>query len=146
MSQLLDSSSMDKDQLVELARQARELAYAPYSGFSVGVALLTKSGRVFTGANVENAVYPLGLCAERNAIFQAVTQGEREFEAIAIMTEPGVTPCGSCRQVMYEFNDGSLHIIIADAAGNTTTYTLAELLPAAFGSDDLPTTTQSADR
>lgn len=125
------------DELVELARQAREQAYAPYSHFPVGAALLTKSGQVFTGANVENAVLGLSVCAERNAIFQAVAQGEREFEAIAVVTGPGVTPCGMCRQVMQEFDDGSLRIIVADLAGNARTYTLNELLPDAFGADHL---------
>ncbi len=139
MSKLASSSQVDDDQLIELARQARQLAYAPYSNFPVGAALLTKSGRVFTGANVENAVYPLGLCAERNAIFQAVAQGEHEFETIAVVTEPGVTPCGACRQVMQEFDNGSLRILVVDTAGNIRTYTLSGLLPDAFGADDLPT-------
>ncbi|MFQ5858238.1 MAG: cytidine deaminase [Anaerolineae bacterium] len=127
------------DELVEQAKQARQQAYAPYSNFPVGAALLTKSGRVFTGANVENAVHGLAICAERNAIFQAVAHGERGFEAIAVVTEPGATPCGACRQVMQEFDNGSFRIIVADTAGNYRTYTLPNLLPDAFGADDLPT-------
>ncbi|RME47720.1 MAG: cytidine deaminase [Chloroflexi bacterium] len=126
------------DQLVELARQAREQAYAPYSKFLVGAALLTKSGHVFAGANVENAVHGLAICAERNAIFQAVAHGEHEFEAVAVVTEPGVTPCGACRQVMREFDDGSLRVIVADTAGNHRTYLLTELLPDAFTANHLP--------
>lgn len=129
--------TVSDDQLIEFALEARKQAYAPYSGFAVGAALLTQSGRVFTGANVENAVYPLGLCAERTAIFQAVAQGERAFEAIAVVTEPGVTPCGACRQVMQEFDAGTLRIIVADVAGNKTTYSLKELLPDAFDAGSL---------
>lgn len=129
------------EELVERAREARRQAYAPYSSFPVGAALLTKSGRVFTGVNVENAVHGLAICAERNAIFQAVAHGERELEAIAVVTEPGVTPCGACRQVMREFNDGSLRVIIADTAGNHRTYTLSHLLPDAFSAKHLPTPT-----
>ncbi len=127
------------EELIERAREARRQAYAPYSCFPVGATLLTKSGRVFTGVNVENAVHGLAICAERSAIFQAVAHGEREFEAIAVVTEPGVTPCGACRQVMREFDDGPLLVIIADTAGNHRTYSLAQLLPDAFSPEDLPT-------
>lgn len=129
------------EQLVEQAREARQRAYAPYSHFLVGAALLTKSGRVFSGANVENAVHGLAICAERNAIFQAVAHGEREFAVIVVVTEPGVTPCGACRQVMREFDDGSLRIIVADTAGNYHTHQLAQLLPHAFTAEHLPNTT-----
>ncbi len=139
-----ESLPPDDDQLVEQARLARQQAYAPYSRFQVGAALLTKSGQVFTGANVENAVHGLAICAERNAIFQAVARGEREFEAIAVVTEPGVTPCGACRQVMQEFDHGSLRVIVADTAGNNRTYLLAELLPDAFTAESLPTVADSA--
>ena len=132
------AGSLTDDQLIELAREARQQAYAPYSRFAVGAALLTRSKQVFTGANVENAVHGLAICAERNAVFQAVACGEREFEAIAVVTEPGVTPCGACRQVLQEFDDGSLRVIVADMAGNHRTYRLAELLPDAFTADDLP--------
>jgi cytidine deaminase len=132
-------SQADDDHLIERARQARDNAYAPYSHFSVGAALLTRSGRVFSGANVENALFGLSICAERNALFQAVASGEREFEALAVVTEPGVTPCGPCRQALQEFDAGSLRIIVADMQGGHRTYTLRELLPDAFGSADLPT-------
>jgi cytidine deaminase len=125
--------------LVALARQAREQAYAPYSGFPVGAALLGCSGRVFTGCNVENAAYPLCMCAERTAVFKAVSEGEREFEAIAVVTFTGATPCGSCRQVLREFGgpDGDLRVIVADLEGNNRTFTIAELLPEAFTPDQL---------
>jgi cytidine deaminase len=131
-------SQPDDDQLIERARQVRDNAYAPYSHFPVGAALLTRSGRVYSGANVENALFGLSICAERNALFQAVASGERELEAIAVVTEPGVTPCGPCRQALQEFDDGSLRIIVADMQGGHRTYTLRELLPDAFGPADLP--------
>lgn len=140
MTKPMESGPTDA-QLVEQALEARQRAYAPYSKFLVGAALLTKSGRVFRGANVENAVHGLAICAERNAVFQAVAQGEREFAAIAVVTEPGVTPCGACRQVMQEFDHGSLRIIVADTAGNHHTYQLAQLLPRAFTAEHLPNTT-----
>ncbi len=127
-------------ELIRRAVEARKRAYAPYSRFPVGAALLTKSGRVYTAANVENAVYGLSICAERNAIFQAVADGEREFEAIAIAAGQGATPCGPCRQVMREFADDNLRVLVADETGNLHgVYTLAELLPQAFTVEDLST-------
>ncbi len=125
----------DKD-LVQAAREAREHAYAPYSHFRVGAALLTRSGRVFTGANVENASYGLSVCAERVAAFNAVAAGEREFEAIAVVTGNGVMPCGACRQVLAEFGP-DMRIIVADAEGNSRTYRLPDLLPGRFTPEDL---------
>ncbi len=115
---------------------AREKAYAPYSGFRVGAALLTRSGRVFTGANVENASYGLSVCAERVAAFKAVAEGEREFEAIAVATGNGVLPCGACRQVLNEFGP-DMRVIVADAEGNMRTYRLSDLLPGGFTRTDL---------
>ena len=122
-----------------MARQARERAYAPYSGFPVGAALLARSGQVFTGCNVENAAYPLTTCAERTAVTKAVSEGERDFEAIAVVTATGATPCGACRQVLREFGgaDADLRVIVADLEGNLRTYTIAELLPAGFTPDQL---------
>jgi len=125
----------DKD-LVRAALEAREHAYAPYSHFRVGAALLTRSGRVFTGANVENASYGLSVCAERVAAFNAVAAGEREFEAIAVVTGNGVMPCGACRQVLAEFGP-DMRIIVADAEGNSRTYRLPDLLPGRFTPEDL---------
>ena len=127
---------MDDKDLVQAALEAREHAYAPYSHFRVGAALLTRSGRVFTGANVENASYGLSVCAERVAAFNAVAAGEREFEAIAVVTDNGVMPCGACRQVLAEFGP-DMRIIVADAEGNSRTYRLPDLLPGRFTPEDL---------
>lgn len=124
------------DELVRIAWQARAQAYAPYSGFAVGAALLGRSGEVYSGCNVENASYGLGICAERNAVAHAVASGERAFEAVAVVTENGVTPCGACRQVLAEFNVAML-VIMADTAGRRRCCRLAELLPDAFGPEHL---------
>jgi len=107
---------MDYEALIAKAMEAREKAHAPYSNFAVGAALLAKSGRVYTGCNVENASYGLSICAERAAVFKAVSEGEREFEAIAVVTEKGVTPCGACRQVLIEFGE-DIQVIVANGAG-----------------------------
>lgn len=126
-----------RSQLIKLAQDARQRAYAPYSNYLVGAALVTTSGRFFTGCNVENAAYPTGLCAERVAIFKAVSEGEREFTALAVVTSNGGTPCGSCRQVMAEFSP-NLSVLIADAGGQLVQEVgLPELLPGAFGPKDL---------
>lgn len=124
------------DTLVAAATAVRERAYVPYSHFAVGAALMAADGTIYTGCNVENASYGLSICAERNAVFHAVAQGVREFGAIAVVTENGVLPCGACRQVLAEFNP-QLTVIVADVAGNRHSYTLAELLPYAFGPGDL---------
>ena len=92
-----------RQMLIQAAAQARQWAYAPYSHYGVGAALITASGRVYDGANVENAAYPTTMCAERVAVFKAVSEGEREFEVIAVVTDNGGSPCGSCRQVLAEF-------------------------------------------
>jgi len=122
---------MDYQSLIAKAMEARKQAYAPYSDFAVGAALLGKSGRVYTGCNVENASYGLSTCAERVAVFKAVSEGERDFVAIAVVTEKGVTPCGACRQVLMEFG-GDIQVIVADAAGEYRVFALRELLPDAF--------------
>jgi cytidine deaminase len=124
-------------ELVSLAAEARKKAHAPYSNFAVGAALLAKSGRVYTGCNVENASYSLTICAERAAVFKAVSEGEREFEAIAVVTENGVTPCGACRQVLLEFGD-DIQVIVADTAGHRRVFALADLLPEGFTPKHLP--------
>ena len=129
--------SIDPKTLVQHATQARERAYAPYSHYRVGAALLTADGILFTGSNVENAVYPLGLCAERVAIFKAVSEGYRDFVALAVVTENGGSPCGSCRQVMHEFAP-DMPVYIADTAGNIRQTSVPELLPDSFGAGDLP--------
>jgi cytidine deaminase len=127
---------MNDEGLIALASEMREKAYVPYSKFAVGAALLAKSGRVYTGCNVENASYSLSVCAERVAIYKAVSEGEREFEAIAVVTEKGVPPCGACRQVLREFGEG-IRIIVADVYGKRRIFTLEELLPEAFKAEDL---------
>jgi len=133
-----EGSSRGEGDLVALALEARNKAYVPYSHFPVGAALLAESGQVYTGCNVENASYGLSICAERVALFKAVAAGERQFEAIAVVTETMATPCGSCRQVLAEFGEGELQIIVADPEGQMEIYTLGELLPAGFTSKDLP--------
>ena len=123
--------------LIDLAIEARRRAYAPYSKYQVGAALRTKSGRFFTGANVENAAYPTTMCAERVAIFSAVAQGEREFDVIAVVTANGGTPCGGCRQVMAEFGLDTV-VLIADETGKVLDETTVNgLLPGAFTSAQL---------
>jgi len=118
--------------LVNVAVEARRRAYAPYSNYLVGAALRTRSGRIFTGVNVENAAYPTTMCAERVAIFSAVAQGEREFDAIAVVTSNGGSPCGGCRQVMAEFGLDTV-VLIADAEGQLFNQTTVnDLLPGAF--------------
>lgn len=125
-------------QLVEAAQEARRWAYAPYSHYAVGAALLTTSGKVYDGANVENAAYPTSMCAERVAVFKAVSEGELSFSAIAVVTANGGTPCGACRQVLAEFGIDTA-VIIADANGRVVMEsTVAELLPGAFLPSDLP--------
>jgi cytidine deaminase len=133
------------EELVALATEARERAYAPYSHFAVGAALLARSGKVYTGCNVENASYGLSMCAERVTVFKAVEAGEREFEAIAVVSETGATPCGACRQVLAEFShglekEGGLQVIVADLQGWRWTCSLAELLPQAFTQEHLTAT------
>ncbi|HEV7264052.1 MAG TPA: cytidine deaminase [Falsiroseomonas sp.] len=122
--------------LLAAAEAARARAYAPYSSFPVGAALLAEDGTIHAGCNVENASYPAGLCAERVALGAAVAQGARRFVAIAIAGPPGValSPCGICRQVLSEFSpDGMLRVIARDATGTPGATTIAELLPGAFG-------------
>lgn len=126
-----------RQQLIEAATQARQWAYAPYSHYAVGAALLTTSGKIYEGINIENAAFPTTICAERVAAFKAVSEGEREFLAIAVVTANGGTPCGSCRQVLAEFGLDTL-VIIADSHGKVHhEAALNELLPGAFTPKDL---------
>jgi cytidine deaminase len=134
---MLEVLPVTQDELIASAKAARELAYAPYSNFKVGAALLGKSGRVYTGCNVENAAYGPSMCAERTAIFKAVSEGEREFEAIAVVTENGVSPCGTCRQVMMEFAP-DMTVFISNTRGNTRITTVRDLLPDGFTPNHLP--------
>ena len=127
------------DELVAAAREARANAYVPYSGFRVGAALLA-GDRVFVAVNVENASYPLSVCAERNAAAAAVAAGETSFRAVAVVTDAATVtpPCGGCRQVLREFGEG-IAVIGESADGSERRYwAIAELLPDAFGPDDLP--------
>ena len=132
-------ANLNHDELLNQAAQARERAYAPYSNYRVGAALLGKSGRVYSACNVENASYGLTICAERAAIFKAISEGEREFDALAVVTSNGGAPCGACRQVFYEFVEPDAPIVISDATGQVRkVYTISELLSDAFGPNALP--------
>jgi len=127
----------EKQALVDVANTARERAYAPYSKYHVGAALRTKTGRIFTGVNIENAAYPHTMCAERVAIFKAVSEGEKEFEAISVVTDNGGSPCGGCRQVLAEFGLDTL-VLIANGDGKLLKeMTVKELLPEAFTPEHL---------
>lgn len=134
---------MTEKELCRLAVEARGKAYAPYSGFRVGAALLGKSGKVYLGSNIENASYTPTVCAERTAFFKAVSEGETEFSAIAVAggNEDKVggafPPCGVCRQVMAEFCDGDFKILTVTGDGTFDEYTLTELLPLAFSPKNL---------
>lgn len=133
------------EELIEMAMDARRVAYAPYSKFKVGAALLGSNGVIYMGCNVENASYPATNCAERTAIFSAVAEGQKEFEAIAIVggnedaSELDLcAPCGICRQVMREFCDPqSFEVILARNVEDYKVFTLEELLPMSFGPEDL---------
>lgn len=125
--------------LIDAAIEAREQAYAPYSEYKVGAAILTGSGRVVTGCNVENVSFGLSNCAERTAVFKAVSEGEREILAVAVATDNAGSPCGACRQVLVEFG-GDVPVFLADTAGNMRATTLYDLLPDHFGPQNLPPT------
>ncbi len=124
---------MTIDQLVEAALQARLNAFAPYSNYKVGAALLAGSGKVYTGCNVENATYGLSVCAERVALLKAISEGERSFTRIAVSSEsdPPATPCGSCRQLLWEFA-GDIEVILVNPQGRRVTHQLKALFPEAF--------------
>ncbi len=158
-----DSDAGLKAELIRAALDVRANAYAPYSGFKVGAAVLASSGRIYKGVNVENASYPCGICAERNAISQAISEGEQSIKAVALAGAPAESvnnavseespvteessvssseycpPCGICRQFMREFADpAELQIISAKTADDYRQWTLEELLPQSFGPDNLP--------
>lgn len=125
------------ESLLAQAIEARQNSYSPYSHYSVGAALLTRSGKIYLGCNIENAGYTASVCAERVAIFKAIFDGEREFEAIAVATANGGAPCGVCRQVMREFAP-NLTVIIGNTAGQYEILSLPDLLPYSFGPENLP--------
>lgn len=129
---------IDFEALIGAARQTRERAYAPYSHYAVGAAVMSKSGKIYSGCNVENASYPVGLCAERVAIFKAVSEGERELSALAVVTSNLGSPCGACRQVFSEFaRDGAVIVLAAEQGDDRKRFTLKELLPDRFGPENL---------
>ena len=130
-------TDLERQSLIDIANEARRRAYAPYSKYQVGAALRTSSGKIFTGVNVENAAYPTSICAERVAVFKAVSEGYTSFEVIAVVTSNGGTPCGSCRQVLSEFGMDTI-VLIANSDGKLIKELLVEdLLPGAFRPDDL---------
>jgi len=121
------------DKLIAEAKMAREKAYAPYSNFKVGAAVLTSNGKIFSGCNIENSSYGLSICAERVAIFNAVSSGYREFTKIAVVTdsEPSASPCGACRQVIFEFGD-DIEVIMSNLKGDIKIMKIDELLKDGF--------------
>jgi cytidine deaminase len=129
-------SETDQDALLSAAAAIRAKAYAPYSRFTVGAAVLGEDGQIYTGVNVENASYGLTICAERTAVVKAVTAGVQRIRAVAVCTENGVSPCGACRQVLAEFAD-DIPVWLSDAAGQVRELTLNQLLPYCFGRGDL---------
>ena len=126
-----------KEVLVTAAIEARKSSYSPYSSYPVGAALLTEKGDLYTGTNIENAAYPMSICAERVAAFKAISAEDRKFKAIAVVTRDGGFPCGACRQVLSEFGLGA-EVIIADEMGNILEESsVSDLLPGAFGPSNL---------
>ncbi|ABY91717.1 MAG: Cytidine deaminase [Caldanaerobacter subterraneus] len=129
----------DYEKLVELAKDAREKAYVPYSHFKVGACVLTEDGKAYQGCNIENASYGLTNCAERTALFSAYANGDRKLKAIAVVadTEGPVSPCGACRQVMMELGGEDMVVILSNMKGDYAVVTVKDLLPGAFTSKDL---------
>ncbi len=131
------------NELCKAAIETMKNAYAPYSNFCVGAALLTKDGHIFTGCNIENASYSATICAERVAIGKAISEGFREFKAIAVVggkdgsIQPTLTPCGICRQVLSEFCDGDLNVLLVQSESEYKECKLSELFPSAFGMSDI---------
>ena len=132
---------MNKEQLVQKAKEARKLSYSPYSGFAVGAAVETKDGQVFVGANVENSSYPLCMCAERNALYNAYMHGYKKDDLVALAliadTDEACSPCGACRQVISELMPKNAPIYMANLKGALVETNIEELLPFAFSGDDL---------
>ncbi|MBP1914815.1 cytidine deaminase [Lederbergia galactosidilytica] len=127
------------DQLVTAASKAREKAYVPYSRFAVGAAVLTKDGKIFAGCNIENASYGMTNCAERTAIFKAISEGETEFTKLLVIADTArpVPPCGACRQVLAEFCPRDMTVILTNLNGDQKQTTVEELLPFAFTAEDI---------
>lgn len=133
-----------KEKMFKKAKEAQKNAYVPYSEFPLGAAVLTEDGSIYTGVNIENASFSLTNCAERSAIFTAVSQGERKIKALLIVssTKNPVPPCGACRQVIQEFTDGDIEVVMMTAEGKELTMTSTELLPGAFSNNDLVKTNE----
>ena len=134
----------DKNNLIKAAINSRKNAYAPYSGYTVGAAVVGEDGKIYSGCNIENASYPAGICAERTAVFKAISEGNRKIKAIALSAARAgenpknyPSPCGICRQVMSEFADEDMPVLLAINEEDYKEYTLAELLPLGFTSKDL---------
>jgi cytidine deaminase len=127
------------EQLIKEAKTAREMAYTPYSKFNVGAALLTNDGKIYRGCNIENAAYSMANCAERTAIFKAISEGDKNFVAIAVVadTKRPVPPCGACRQVIAELCPKDMKVILTNLQGDIEELTVNELLPGAFSAEDL---------
>ncbi|GAB6434359.1 MULTISPECIES: cytidine deaminase [Bacillus] len=130
---------MDKKKYIEEANKMLAKAYIPYSKFPVGAALVTKEGKIYTGCNIENASYGLCNCAERTAIFKAVSEGERDFSYLVITgeTDGPISPCGACRQVIAEFCDPKMPVLLTNVKGDEKEMTVEQLLPGAFTNEDL---------
>jgi len=130
---------MDNQELIKLAIDAKEKSYSPYSNFRVGAALLTKDGKVYQGANIENAAYGVTICAERTAVFAAKLEGIDEFSTIAVTSDSNdyIPPCGSCRQVLLELCGQELEVLITNGNGEMKSLKLKELLPFSFGDKNL---------
>ena len=128
-----------KEKMFEKAKKAQKNAYVPYSEFPLGAAVLTEDGSIYTGVNIENASFSLTNCAERSAIFTAVSKGKRKIKALLLVssTKNPVPPCGACRQVIQEFADGEIEIIMMTEDGKEVTMTSTELLPGAFSKNDM---------
>lgn len=129
---------MDYSLLIQKAVEAKKFAYAPYSNFKVGAALLTTDGKIYTGCNIENSSYGLTICAERTAIFKAMSEGERKFSAIAVSgdTDNYLTPCGACRQIIFD-HCGNIDIVLINKNLDQKIFSTNDLLPLAFGDSDL---------
>lgn len=130
---------MEYERLIELAKEAREKAYVPYSQFKVGACVITDDGKIYKGCNIENASYGLTNCAERTALFNAYSNGDTKLKAIAVVadTEGPVSPCGACRQVMLELGGEDMTVILSNMKGDYAVITVKDLLPGAFSSKDL---------
>lgn len=137
--QLKEKQKMNTEALIKEAEAARSKAYVPYSKFPVGAALLTTSGKVYHGCNIENAAYGLANCAERTALFKAISEGDKEFSALAVTADTlrPVPPCGACRQVIAELCPKDMKVILTNGKGEMKELTVEELLPFAFSAEDL---------